>query len=66
MGKKPLVEFDTVVEWFKKAIVTTKAQGKKDSSVLWQDGLDYLLYLDADRKKLIKLYAEAAQKEEVV
>ena len=41
---KPCVSFETVCEWFEKAKNECVKQGRKESALLWLDGLKYLKY----------------------
>ena len=38
------VKFETVVEWFEKAKNNAEKSGKRESAMLWNDGLAWLKY----------------------
>ena len=54
----PDVSFELVVKWFKIAIENCKKLGKIDSVKLWKDGLNYLIYLDSENKRLGSIIGE--------
>ncbi len=53
--KRPDTSFAFVVEWFEKAVKAAESQGKKDSALLWKDGLQHLKYLGDENRKLREL-----------
>lgn len=56
--KEPAVSFETVCDWFDRAAVNAKAQGKVDASLLWQDGLEHLRHLQSQRNDLVNSLQE--------
>ena len=54
----PTQSFDFVCKWFEKASKTAKAQGRTDSALLWQDGLDQLTNLASQRAELVEALQE--------
>jgi len=53
--KNPTTSFGFVAEWFEHAAKTASSQGKRDSAILWKDGLEHLTFMNT---KIAALEAE--------
>ena len=47
VAREPETSFEFIEEWFQKAIDGALGQGKKESALLWKDGLEHLRYFQA-------------------
>lgn len=45
------VNFEVVVQWFEKCKQSAERQGKKESAILWHDGLEWLKYWHQEATK---------------
>lgn len=64
MSDKPEIRFEIICEWFEKAARECKRQGKRDSAMLWADGLDHLIHLQSENDALrhqLAVYREALE-----
>lgn len=51
---KPTTSFEFIEGWFEKAAKNAKAQGRVDSSALWDDGLEHLRHIKSQRDELLE------------
>jgi len=65
MSKPPDTNLETVKEWFARAAQTAKKQGRNDSFLLWDDGLQHLIHMESEIDHLKSQNAELEQRDEV-
>ena len=63
---KPATSFEFIAAWFEKAQANAALQGKKDSAMLWRDGLEHLHHFKAQRDELLDALKALAEGDDIL